>query len=55
MIYPIYMLPPTTPKLAMSTPHINPPIVNNVSIPGQTQRAGAYLVQAVSSQVDKLK
>ena len=49
------MLPPTAPKVAMSTPFINPPIVNNVSIPGQTQRAGAYLVQAVSDQAAKLK
>jgi hypothetical protein len=50
------MLPPASaPKLNVSTPHINPPIVNNVNIPGQTQRAGAYLVQAVSDQAAKLK
>jgi hypothetical protein len=45
------MLPPVTfPKLDASSsnmPQINVPNPNTVNIPGQTQRAGAYLVQAV--------
>lgn len=42
------MLPPVVaPRIV--EPHMNVPIYNNVIIPGETQRAGAYLVQAVSA------
>lgn len=42
--------PPTFPKIVASTPTVpvmNVPNQNNVNVPGQTQRAGAYLIQAV--------
>lgn len=42
------MLPPVVaPRIVES--HMNVPIYNNVNIPGATQRAGAYLVQAVAA------
>lgn len=49
--------PPTFPKLAISTPSVpimNVPNPNNVVIPGQTQRAGAYLVQAVVAPLPQM-
>ena len=40
------MLPPVvTPRIEQ--PHMNVPVQNLINIPGQTQRSGAYLVQAV--------
>ena len=42
------MLPPVvTPRIEQ--PHMNVPIYNNVIIPGESARAGAYLVQAVAA------
>lgn len=42
------MLPPVVaPRVVES--HMNVPIYNNVIIPGESARAGAYLVQAVSA------
>jgi len=49
--------PPTFPKLAASSPNVpvmNAPNPNNVVIPGQTQRAGAYLVQAVVAPLPQI-
>lgn len=49
--------PPTYPKLVespSSTTVMNMPNLNNVSIAGQTQRAGAYLVQAVVAPLPQL-
>ena len=42
------MLPPVVAPRVIE-PHMNVPIYNNVIIPGETARAGAYLVQAVSA------
>ena len=49
--------PPTFPKLVVSSPNVpvmNVSNPNNVMIPGQTQRAGAYLVQAVVAPLPQM-